>query len=462
MQNKYDVIIIGSGPAGIFAALELAKETNLSILMLEKGKDLHRRKCPIIGKDESCPPCVPCGLVSGWGGAGAFSDGKLTLSTKVGGHIETYLGSEKTAELVRYVDDIYLSFGASPEVYGEGPEVEQLVGKAAEAGLTLVQMPVRHMGTERCREVLREMHDFLDSRVDSMTRMATESVVVEDGVVKGVMTEEGQRIESRHVIVAPGREGADWLLKEAGRHKLTLHNNPVDIGVRVEMPMSVLKELTDKLYEVKLEFRSPTFGNRVRTFCMCPAGEVTMETTGGTESVITVNGHSYSDRKTENTNFALLVSCNFSPPFTEPIAYGRNVARLANMLSGGVIVQTWGDLQEGHRSRDTSIEGINIEPTLKSAMPGDLGFVIPHRIMWVIGEMLTAMDKIAPGVASPDTLLYGIEVKFYSSRLELTENLETEVTNMFAIGDGAGVTRGLIQAAASGVIAAREIAKRVN
>lgn len=462
MQSKYDVIIVGSGPAGIFAALELTQATNLSILLLEKGKALRLRRCPIIGKNLSCPPCSPCDLVSGWGGAGAFSDGKLTLSPQVGGQLEGYLRTEKTADLIRYVDDIYLKFGASNEVYGVGAEVERLRRKAELAGLRLIPIAIRHLGTERCRQVLKDMHRFLANRVESQTNIAATSIISQDGAVKGIQTENGQRIESRYLIIAPGREGADWLVKEAARLKLTLYNNPIDVGVRLEVPLRVLEELTSILYEPKLEFYSPTFGDRIRTFCVCPAGEITMETTGGYEPVITVNGHSYAHRKTANTNFALLVSANFAPPFREPIAYGRYLARLANILSGGVIMQSWGDLKEGRCSTPRSIEQSVVESTLKSATSGDLGYVLPYRFLKGISEMLTAMDKLAPGVASPHTLLYGVEVKFYSSRLELTKNLESEITNLFAIGDGAGVSRGLIQAAASGVVAAREIAKRVS
>ena len=462
MQNKYDVIIVGGGPAGIFAALELSQSTNLSILLLEKGRDLHLRRCPIIGKNRSCPPCSPCDLVSGWGGAGAFSDGKLTLSPQVGGQLEAYLGTEKATDLIRYVDNIYLKFGASNEVYGAGTEVEQLKQKAKKVGLRLIPAPIRHMGTESCREVLRDMHKYLADRIESQTDTAAISLTRQNGRIKGIQTDDGQRIESRYLIIAPGREGADWLLKEAARLGLTLHNNPIDVGVRVEMPITVLQELTDTLYEIKLEFYSPTFGDRIRTFCMCPAGEVTMETTGGLDPVITVNGHSYAHRKTANTNFALLVSATFSPPFREPIAYGKYLARIANIISGGVIVQRWGDLSQGSISTSNSIEEGAVKPTLKSATPGDLGYVLPYRFLKGINEMLTTMDKLAPGVASPDTLLYGIEVKFYSSRLELTENLETEIPNLFAIGDGAGVSRGLIQAAASGVVAAREIVRRVS
>ena len=462
MRDKYDVIIVGSGPAGIFTALELTQIPGLNVLILEKGRDLNLRKCPIIGRELSCPPCSPCGLVSGWGGAGAFSDGKLTLSSQIGGQLATYLGPEKTDELIHHVDDIYLKFGASSDIYGIGPDVERITRKAERAGLKLVQVPIRHMGTELCRDVLKDMRQFLNSRIETRTETAAASIIFENGSVEGIQTDDGQCLNARFVVIAPGREGADWLLKEAAQLGLTLHSNPVDIGVRVELSSKVLEELTDLFYELKLEFISPTYRDRVRTFCMCPAGEVTMETTGGDGPVITVNGHSYSHRKTDNTNFALLVSAKFTPPFREPIGYGRYIARLANIVSGGVILQRWGDLNAGHRSTPVSVEDGSIEPTLKSATAGDLGYVLPYRFLRDISEMIIAMDKLAPGVASPDTLLYGAEVKFYSSRLELTENLETEIANLFAIGDGAGVSRGLIQAAASGVVAAREIVKRIS
>ena len=462
MRDTYDVIIVGSGPAGIFTALELTQIPGLNVLILEKGRDLNLRKCPIIGRELSCPPCSPCGLVSGWGGAGAFSDGKLTLSSQIGGQLATYLGPEKTDELIHHVDDIYLKFGASSDIYGIGPDVERITRKAERAGLKLVQVPIRHMGTELCRDVLKDMRQFLNSRIETRTETAAASIIFENGSVEGIQTDDGQCLNARFVVIAPGREGADWLLKEAAQLGLTLHSNPVDIGVRVELSSKVLEELTDLFYELKLEFISPTYRDRVRTFCMCPAGEVTMETTGGDDPVITVNGHSYSHRKTDNTNFALLVSAKFTPPFREPIGYGRYIARLANIVSGGVILQRWGDLSAGHRSTPVSVEDGSIEPTLKSATAGDLGYVLPYRFLRDISEMIIAMDKLAPGVASPDTLLYGAEVKFYSSRLELTENLETEIANLFAIGDGAGVSRGLIQAAASGVVAAREIVKRIS
>ena len=462
MPDKYDVIIVGGGPAGIFAAMELCQAPDLSVLLLEKGKDIDSRTCPFADKGISCPPCSPCDLVSGLGGAGAFSDGKLTLSAEVGGRLIDYLGVKGTEELVQYVDSIYLKFGGSNRVYGNGDEVEELERRATLADLHLLPMTVRHLGTEHSRGVLREMREFLSGRVEVKVNTVARAVLTEGGTVKGVETEDGQRFECRYLIIAPGREGADWLAREADRLRLTLQTNPIDVGVRVEVPEAVLRELTDALYECKLEYYSKSFDDRVRTFCVCPAGEVTMESTGGSDPVTTVNGHSYAERKTNNTNFALLVSTNFTEPFRDPIAYGRYLARLANILSGGVIVQRLGDLLSGRRSTNERIARGNVQPSLKSATPGDLSFALPYRHLKSIMEMLDAMDRLAPGVASRHTLLYGIEVKFYSSRLALSNNLESEIANMFAAGDGAGVTRGLVQASASGVVAAREIMKRAG
>ena len=460
MSSKYDVIIVGGGPAGIFAALGLSQTSNLSILLLEKGKDIERRHCPSIERGIVCPPCSPCDLVSGLGGAGAFSDGKLTLSPDVGGRLKDYLGLEKIEELISYIDSIYLKFSGADKVYGTGDGIDDLMRRASLADLRLTPMRVRHLGTERCRTVLKQMRDLLSSKVEIRLGTAANNILTENGMVKGIETDDGQRLDCRYLIIAPGREGADWLAQEASRLKLTLYINPIDVGVRVEVPKAVLEELTNTLYEGKLEYYSKAFDDKVRTFCMCPSGEVTMESTGGRDSVITVNGHSYADRQTNNTNFALLVSTTFTEPYRDPIAYGRYLAHLANVLSGGVIIQRLGDLKQGKRSTAARIERGIVQPTLKSATPGDLSFVLPYRHMKNIIEMLDAMDKLAPGVASRHTLLYGVEVKFYSLRLSLTENLESEIANMFAAGDGAGVTRGLIQASASGVVAAREILRR--
>ncbi|MBM3132171.1 MAG: FAD-dependent oxidoreductase [Chloroflexi bacterium] len=461
MAKIYDVVIVGSGPAGIFTALELARSSKkLSILLLEKGRDLKTRHCPSINNHSNCLSCAPCSMVSGWGGAGAFSDGKLTLSTEIGGRLDAYMDIKTVEDLIDYVDKCYLEFGAPEQLYGIGPEVEVLRQKAQTAGLELVPLPVRHLGTERSHEILGAMHDFLANRVEMRTDVQVNSVFTREGRVRGIGTHRGERIDARFVVLAPGREGSDWLVRQAHHLRLTVHNNPIDLGLRVEVPRTVMDGLTNVLYEPKLKYYSKTFRDRIRTFCVCPAGEVTMESTGGEDPVITVNGHSYADRKSDNTNFALLGSATFAEPFKDPISYGRSVARLANLLAGGALVQRFGDMQKGRCSVSTRMDHWAVQPTLSSATPGDINAVLPYRFLKGIKEMILAMDKLAPGVASPHTLLYGIEVKFYSSRLQLTENLETEVANMFAIGDGAGVSRGLVQASASGVVAAQEIRRR--
>jgi len=458
MKKYYDVIIIGAGPAGIFTALELIKKGNISILIIEKGKKIEKRECPIRTKGGGCYHCIPCSILSGWGGAGAFSDGKLNLSTEIGGQLDNYIERKEVAKLIQYTDKMYLEFGAEKNVFGTQKEdIDSLKKEASFAGLKLIPTIIRHLGTEKSVEILQRMQDYLKNKINIKTNTKVAEILVEEEKVAGVKTEQNEIIRSKFVVAAPGRVGAEWLKKQANNLNIKIDNNPVDVGVRVEVPAITMKHLTDVIYESKLIYYTKLFDDRVRTFCMCPYGEVTTEFNDG---ITYVNGHSYQEHKTENTNFALLVSMHFTEPFKQPIAYGKYIANLANILSGGVIIQRLGDLEMGRRSTYARINHSVVIPTLKGAIPGDLSFVLPYRILTDIIEMLKAMDKIAPGVYSKHTLLYGAEVKFYSSRLELDSSLETRIENLFAIGDGAGISRGLIQASASGIIVADEIVRR--
>lgn len=456
----YNVAIVGAGPAGIFTALEIVKlRPEWKVVLVEKGQRIEKRKCPIREGSPKCVNCKRCGLLCGWGGAGAFSDGKLTLTPDVGGHLVDYMSYDNAKELIKYADDLYIKYGAADEVFGTDIKTfEEIERQAALAELKLVHSPVRHLGTERSLDVLKNMQDDLENKITIINNSAANKLIVECEQVKGIVLENGEEIRSEYTIIAPGREGADWLTKEFADHKIGMVNNAVDVGVRVELPAPVFEPITSKLYESKLVYYSPKFGDAVRTFCMNPNGEVVQENYNG---IATVNGHSYANIKTKNTNFALLVSEQFTEPFKEPIAYGQHIARLANMLAGGILVQRFGDLLDGKRSTPERLKSSIMEPTLKCATPGDLSLVLPYRQLTSIIEMLFALDKIAPGTASRYTLLYGIEVKFYSARVKLTDELETEgVKNLFAIGDGAGVTRGLIQASASGIHVARTICNR--
>lgn len=452
-DERYDAVIIGAGPAGIFAAIELVRlRPGLRILLLERGKPLEKRSCP--ARQSSCVSCPTCAIMTGWGGAGAFSDGKLTLSTEVGGWLGDYVGPAALERLIEDSDRVWLEFGATSEVHTPDPDVAaQLIMQATLAEMQLVPMRIRHIGSDRSPAVLQAMYEYLTSAsVEVRTGTAATRIITKDGRADGVELADGTVISARVVIAAPGRDGADWLAAQARGLDIGLVSNAVDIGVRVEVPAPVMEPLTDHLYEAKLIQYSHRFGDRVRTFCMNPYGEVTTESYG---DIVTVNGHSYAEKRTANTNFAILVSQRFTHPFQEPITYGTSIARLANLLGEGILVQRLGDLRAGRRSTVKRIAQSVVEPTLPSATPGDLSFVLPYRHLVDILEFIEAMDSLAPGVASDGTLLYGIEVKFYSSRLELDRDLQTRIAGLFAVGDGAGVTRGLVQSGASGLVAAR-------
>lgn len=455
MSTSYDVIVIGAGPAGIFAALELTRRGVHDILIVEKGHTIAKRRCP--ARITSCVGCKTCDIMTGWGGAGAFSDGKLTLTTEVGGWLPDYVERTELEELVRYSDDIWLEFGATTQIHGPDPQTAaDLQREATLAGMKLIPMDIRHLGTDRSPQVLDAMRIRLaELGVDIKTEVAASRILAENGAVTGVELSTGESVSARSVVAAPGREGADWLAEQAGALGITLTNNAVDIGVRVECPAPIMERLTSALYEAKLVYHTKSFGDAVRTFCMNPYGEVSTESYG---DVMTVNGHSYAEQRTGYTNFAVLVSQRFTQPFRDPIAYGRSIAKLANLLGDGILVQRYADLKAGRRSTPERIAQSLAEPTLKGATPGDLSAVLPYRHLTDILEFIEAMDQLAPGLAGPSTLFYGVEVKFYSSRVEIDRNLETAVKGLYAIGDGAGVTRGLVQAGASGVIAARAIA----
>ncbi|MDY7080219.1 MAG: NAD(P)/FAD-dependent oxidoreductase [Chloroflexota bacterium] len=456
-EQKYDVIIVGAGPAGIFAALELSHRSDLRVAVFDKGPFIEKRYCPA-REGGRCVHCQPCSIMTGWGGAGAFSDGKLTLSPASGGHLGELMGKQQAQALIDEVDAVYVEYGADKNVYGGyTDEFESLEKKDILAGLRLVSVPIRHIGTERCVEIMGRMYeDLVEQGIHVEMRTPVAKVLTNGGAVIGVETERGEMVEASRVIVATGRGGAEWIKRVAAELKLALICNPVDVGVRVELPAVVTEPITQLLYEFKFLYYSRAFDDLVRTFCVCPYGEVTLECVG---DVTTVNGHSYADHKTVNTNFALLVSKNFTEPFDDPVAYGKSIARLANLLGGGVLVQRLGDLEAGRRTNAQRLSRSLVVPTLKSATPGDLGLVLPYRYIVNLLEMLHALDQVMPGVCSRHTLLYGVEVKFYSNRLRLTPELETEVRGLYACGDGAGITRGLVQASASGLVAARAILK---
>lgn len=450
----YDVIIIGAGPGGIFAAYELVnKSEKLKVAVFEGGHSLEERHCPIDGeKVKACIGCKNCSIMNGFGGAGAFSDGKYNITNQFGGTLYQYIGKEKALELMHYVDGLNLQFG------GEGTKLYSTANTkikklCLQSGLHLLDASVRHLGTDINFVVLKNIYNYLKEKVDFYFDTAVNTVNIEDG--KYVVSTAGQVYTCKQCVVSAGRSGSKWVEKLCSELEIPTKSNRVDIGVRVELPAEVFSHLTDELYESKIVYRTAKFEDLVRTFCMNPYGVVVNENTNG---IVTVNGHSYEnpEKHTENTNFALLVSKHFSEPFRDSNGYGESIARLSNMLGGGVLVQRFGDLIRGRRSNASRIEEGYVRPTLK-ATPGDLSLVMPKRILDGIIEMIYALDKIAPGTANDDTLLYGVEVKFYNMEVELSNNLETNHKGLYIIGDGSGVTHSLSHASASGVYVARNI-----
>jgi uncharacterized FAD-dependent dehydrogenase len=452
---KYDVMIIGAGPGGIFSAYELVqKKPELKIAVFEAGYSLEKRKCPIDGdKVKTCIKCKTCAIMNGFGGAGAFSDGKYNITNDFGGTLYEHIGTKKALELMHYVDEINVSHGgAGTHMYSTaGTKFKKL---CVQNKLKLLDASVRHLGTDINYVVLGELYDELKDKVDFYFHTPVDKIEVIEGGYRAYHGDDSTDCEQ--CIISVGRSGSKWMETICRDLKIETKSNRVDIGVRVELPAVIFSHLTDELYESKIVYRTEKFEDNVRTFCMNPNGIVVNENTNG---IITVNGHSYEgdEKKTENTNFALLVSKHFSEPFKDSNGYGESIARLSNMLGGGVIVQRFGDLMRGRRSTAKRIEEGMVIPTL-AATPGDLSLVLPKRILDGIIEMIQALDKIAPGTANDDTLLYGVEVKFYNMEVDIDENLETKYKGLYIIGDGSGVTHSLSHASASGVFVARQIA----
>ena len=453
---NYNAIIVGAGPGGIFSAFELIKlKPHMKIAVFEAGHPLEKRRCPIDGdKIKSCIHCTSCSIMSGFGGAGAFSDGKYNITNDFGGTLYEYIGRKKAVELMEYVDSINMEYG------GEGTKLYSTAGSqfkklCIQNKLKLLDASVRHLGTDINYVVLQNLYNELKDKVEFFFDTPVTAIEVIDGGYR-VSTKKGD-FEGENCIISVGRSGSKWMEQVCRELDIGTKSNRVDIGVRVELPAVVFSHLTDELYESKIVYRTEKFEDNVRTFCMNPNGIVVNENTNG---IVTVNGHSYEDKEkqTENTNFALLVSKHFSEPFNDSNGYGESIARLSNMLGGGVMVQRFGDLIRGRRSNVKRIEEGLVTPTL-SATPGDLSLVLPKRILDGIIEMIYALDKIAPGTANDDTLLYGVEVKFYNMEVELDENLMTQYKGLYVIGDGSGITHSLSHASASGVYVARNIAE---
>ncbi len=457
-MKTYDIVIAGAGAAGVFLSYELTKiDNNAKIIMIDKGRALEKRQCPIkLGKTDSCIRCTPCHIMNGYGGAGTLSDGKYNITTKFGGDLHAYVGVDKAMELMEYVDSVLCSMGgAEAKLYSTGNS--QLKTKALQNNLNLLDAKVRHLGTDRNVQILQKMYEYSKDRVDMAFGETINDVEKLEGGGFIVRTDKDE-YKCQDLVLATGRSGSKWIASVCDKLGIGQKSNRVDIGVRVELPAEIFKHITDDVYESKLVYKTDKYNDMVRTFCMNPYGEVVAENTNG---IVTVNGHSYADPalRTENTNFALLVSNNFTEPFKNSNEYGESIARLSNMLGGGVLLQRFGDLVKGRRSSERRMQKSFTRPTLK-ATPGDLSLVMPKRQLDDIIEMIYALDKIAPGTANEDTLLYGVEVKFYNSKVEVDSNLETAVKGLYALGDGSGVTHSLSQASASGVYVAHILAEK--
>ncbi len=470
-MKKYDVVIVGAGPAGIFAAYELTKQNeNIKVALVDKGLDIYTRRCPILmHKIDKCPVsksgrvgCNPaCSITNGFGGAGAYSDGKFNITHEFGGWMTDYLDNSHVEDLIRYVDSINLAHGATPEITDPTTDKVREIEKCGYAvGLKLLRAKVRHLGTEQNLEILKSIYEELKGRVDYFFKTEVSEVLVEDNAVTGVRLANDDVMEAKQVFIAPGRDGSTWLKDVMTTHGIKMSNLQVDIGVRVETSDVVMQEINKHLYEGKFIYRT-SVGTTVRTFCSNPSGHVVVENHSGT---MLANGHAYKDKAlgSENTNFALLVSHTFEEPFNQPNEYAHEVSALANKLSNGsIIVQKYGDILRGRRTTDKRLKEGFLEPTLKEAVPGDLGLVLPYNTMKSLIEMTEALDHVTPGLATEHTLFYGVEAKFYSARPECNENFETKIHGLFVGGDGAGITRGLAQAGASGVWVARNMLERL-
>jgi uncharacterized protein len=478
METNYDVVVVGAGPAGIFTCYELTlKMPNAKILLIDKGHDIYRRNCPILQKKiEKCPApagkkdyagCLPaCSITNGFGGAGAYSDGKFNITSEFGGWMTDYLPDSQVIELIRYVDEINLKHGATKSITDPlTDKVRDIERRGYAAGLKLLRAQVRHLGTEQNLEIMKSIYEYLQDKIEMAYKTEVEDLITEKSAeglkILGVQLRGDQKVFADKVVITPGRDGSTWLAKLLKSRKLTMINNQVDIGVRVETTNIVMQEINENLYEGKFVFNT-SVGTRVRTFCSNPSGHVVVENHSGT---MLANGHAYRDPKlgSPNTNFALLVSHTFSEPFDKPNEFAHAISKLANALSsGGLIVQKYGDLLKGRRSTEKRIKEGFVEPTLKEAVPGDLGLVLPYNTLKSLIEMTEALNHVTPGIASEHTLFYGVEAKFYSARPRLNDRFETEIGGLYVGGDGAGITRGLAQASACGVWIARDIIEKTK